>query len=541
MRKHATHLAVLWRSHVWARAVAIASALIVLFFAVWEWCERSLLHSREPATPPSLHGLHLLRGIGASLAAAMLVAWLMVRANRWPSQALLDAPLERGPLTEEQWARNYGRWFIVLRWIAVVVSAAMVFLATHVSDVLPRQVWIRLSIPIIALAGCNVCYQVLLRRRIWSRNLLPVQILLDLLILTAMLHFSGGIENPLSLVMVFHVIIAGIMLDRRRCFLFAGIASGLYALLAFGELFGVLHHYTLFTFPHEHNDSGLTHAAHFTPYVVSSVTVQTVVLLLSAYFVTTLAERVLYDERQLAQMYRRQCDAQERLVRVSRLAAMGELAGKVAHEVNNPIGIVSAKARLLVDHHRGEMSAHVAGELEKITSQSDRVARVAQGLLTYCRAADPGRVAARVDVAVKRALDLIEPRARQAKVQIEQHVPDDLPPARVNPDEIEQVFCNLFINALDAMRGRNGGRLSVRAMCEEDQIVVAVQDSGCGMSDEVQRRIFEPFYTTKKDDGTGLGLSICQELVHASGGSITVQSEPGRGSTFTLRLAVARG
>jgi signal transduction histidine kinase len=218
---------------------------------------------------------------------------------------------------------------------------------------------------------------------------------------------------------------------------------------------------------------------------------------------------------------------------------MGELAGQVAHEVNNPIGIVSAKARLLVDHHRGEMSEHVAAELEKITTQSDRVARVAQGLLTYCRTADLGRAAAKVDVAVKRAIHLIEPRAHQSKVTIEEQLPDDLPRVRANSDELEQVFCNLFINALDAMP--TGGRLCVAAACDGDHVAISVQDSGCGMTADVRARIFDPFFTTKKQDGTGLGLSICQELVHASGGSIVVESEPTHGSKFTLRLAIAHG
>jgi signal transduction histidine kinase len=400
-----------------------------------------------------------------------------------------------------------------------------------------------------------------------------------------------------------------------------------------------LHHYTLYTFPHLGHEHGLPHAAHFTPYVMSSVVVQAVVLLLTAYFVTTLAERVLYDERELASMAERamaqrqlleramettgtglrvldqnlhpfwlneqwmklmtnesdeqnatasqtladgqvrvteiaeadgssarrvlqlttaplygksqqvaqivelaqdvtrQREAQERLIRSSRLAAMGELAGEIAHEVNNPIGVVSAKARILLNSHREEMSEHVAAELEKMTAQADRVARVAQGLLTYCRPAHPARVSANVATAVQRAVNLVEQRARSSGVTIEQQLPPDLPSARANLDEMEQVLCNLLLNALDAMP--EGGLLTIAGRVDQNLVEVTVRDTGCGMSPEVRQRVFEPFFTTKKREGTGLGLSICQGLVTACGGVIQVASEPGRGSTFIIRLPVA--
>ena len=624
------------------RSLAVVAALVLLFFGAWEWIERWA--GWDERVPSAVHALHLVRGVGAALVAAALVAWLIGQASPplTGAQPRDDAQWwERGQFTAEQWARSYGRWFIVMRWIAIAVSAALIFLATHVSDVLPHEMWIPLSIPIVVLAACNVGYEVLLRRRMWLDQLLAIQIAVDLMALAVLLHFSGGVENPLSLLMVFHVIIAGIILDRSKCFITAAGAAALYALLALGEWSGVLPHYTLYTFPHVGHEHGVPHAAHFTPYVMSSVVVHAVVLLLTAYFVTTLRERVLYDERELAAMAERalaqqqlleramettgtglrvldqqlrpfwlneqwkkllpardgerddlvasrtladgqvrftevaesegslgrrvlqlttaplynksnqiiqvvelaqdvtrQREAQERLIRSSRLAAMGELAAEVAHEVNNPIGIVCAKARILLNSHRSEMSEHVAAELEKITTQADRVARVAQGLLTYCRSAEPARVSAGLATAVKRAVDLVEQRARAARVQIEKQLPSDLPPARANLDEMEQVLCNLLLNAIDAMR--DGGRITIAGRFDRDNVEVSVQDTGCGMPPQVRQRVFEPFFTTKKREGTGLGLSICQGLVTASGGIIEVESEVGRGSTFTVRLPISQ-
>ena len=551
-----------------------------------------------------------------------------------------------GQQTPSQWARDYGRWFILMRWIAVGVSAGLVFFATQVAPVLPHDLWLPLAATVGALAASNVCYTLLLRRAIWNCQLVPVQIVIDLLLLAILLHYSGGIENPLSLLMVFHVIIAGIVLTPRICFLTAAIASTLYALLAMGEWSDVVPHYTLSIFPHFHGEHAVTHAAHSTPYVMSSIGVQTMVLFLTAYFVSTLAERVLYDERELAAMAERamaerqlleramvttgtglrvldrglrrewaneqwkhlvpsdaeqivdgaitparqtlldgrvrlsesigtpsgagdrilqvttaplydqsqqitqvaelvqdvtqQREAQARLVQASRLAAMGEMAGQIAHEVNNPIAIVSAKARLLLDDHGSEMSAHVASELEKIVSHADRVARVAQGLLTYCRPAERQRAPLDLRLPIERALGLVEQRAQAMHVKVENLVPQ-IPTVLGNCDEMEQVFCNLFLNALDAMAASDGGSLTVRGRCEGDQVEIAVQDTGRGMPEEVRQRIFEPFFTTKFKGGTGLGLAICQELVRSSGGTLDVVSKVGAGSTFLLRLPRMHG
>jgi signal transduction histidine kinase len=632
------------------RAFALTAGAVLVFFALWELIERRAGGELDS----HLRALHLLRGIGASLAAAGLVAWLIRHASPSPGPVPAVDPWRlRGPLSGEQWAQRYGRWFVMMRWIFLGVSGAMVIFATQVGDLVDHSLWLPLTIPLALLALLNIGYGLLLSRGAQFRRLLPAQILIDLVVLTVLLHFSGGIENPLSLLMVFHVIISGIVLDRRRCFQTAAAASALYAMLAMAEWSGLLQHYTLHTFPHFHilRADGPIHAAHFTSYVLSCVVVHAAVLLLTAYFVSTLAERVFYDERMLAAMAERalaerqlleramettgtglrvldrrmqphflneqwrrlmgqgqtdgehlcgeacaarrtfedgqvrlteiacdargpavdgtgsrrflqlttaplydaagqvgqvvelaqdvtrQKDAQEHLLQAGRLAATGELAGQVAHEVNTPIAILSVKARLLLGDHRQDMSDHVASELEKITHQAERVARVAQGLLGYCRAPVAGRMPTDVRVPLGRALELVEQRAAKALIQIENRLPPDLPPALINPSEMEQVFSNLLFNALDAMPA--GGRLVLCGRRGSACLEVMVEDSGCGMSAEVRRRIFEPFFTTKGKNGTGLGLAICRELIRGCGGNIEVDSEPGSGSRFKVILPLA--
>jgi C4-dicarboxylate-specific signal transduction histidine kinase len=229
---------------------------------------------------------------------------------------------------------------------------------------------------------------------------------------------------------------------------------------------------------------------------------------------------------------------QERVRRAEQLAAVGELAGKVAHEVNNPIAVISAKARLLLSRNRNELSGHAATELVKITDLSDKVAHIARGLLTYARPSHGVAAPTDIKTVVGRALSMVEAAAEAAGVEILEHVPASLPPVHANAVEMEQVFVNLFMNALDAMP--DGGRLSVRAAVAADQgerLTVVVEDTGVGIPHELQDQVFEPFMTTKpQGKGTGLGLAVCLGLLRSHGGEIALESEPGAGTRVYVHL-----
>ncbi len=243
---------------------------------------------------------------------------------------------------------------------------------------------------------------------------------------------------------------------------------------------------------------------------------------------------------ELAQDVTAQKQAQAQLMRAGQLAAVGELAGQVAHEVNNPIAIISAKARLLLADHHDEMSPKIAQELEKMTDLADRVARIAQGLLSYCRPSRARRERLDIRQPVRKCLAMVDRHARSSGIVIYDDLPAVIPDVNSNPQELEQVFLNLVINALDAMP--TGGELRVSAATavladKEPGIAVSVADTGVGIEAEIRERIFEPFFTTKQEGcGTGLGLSIGLSLVRELGGDIEVESEPGKGSSFTVKL-----
>lgn len=508
-----------------------------------------------------MHFAQMYKGILCFLVLTASVGWMIIRSS--PSLLVQEMSEEtEGAVqhfTEDERVRIYSRWFIAMRWIAVLLATMLVVVSVRFFGWLPSEVWWPLSLTVSALAASNILFMFLVCRGYVFHLLLPAQAYLDLIVLTVLLHFSGGIENPLSMAMIFHVTIAGILLSRRQCYLVGAAASTLFALLAWGEWSEVIEHYTLQLFPHFPDQSGeLFHPAHHTLYVSSRVFLQAVVIFLTAYFVTTLAERLRRNERRLKATAERatagqrllekvlveQKQAQEQMMRAGKLAAVGELAGRVAHEVNNPIAIISAKARLLLADHSGEMSAKIAQELHKITDYADRVARTAQGLLSYCRPLSTTRVLLDIRQPIRKCLAMIEQHALKSGVAILDELPGDVPLVKGNAGELEQIFLNLFLNALDAMPKGGTLRISQNGSAMPDAwrptIAIVVEDSGAGIPDAIHDKIFEPFFTTKQEGrGTGLGLPICLGLLRSHDGEIKVESEPCKGSRFTVRLPVA--
>jgi two-component system sensor histidine kinase HydH len=221
----------------------------------------------------------------------------------------------------------------------------------------------------------------------------------------------------------------------------------------------------------------------------------------------------------------------EDLSRSRRLAALGELAAGVAHEIRNPLSAIRGLVLYLAKKFSpGSSEAEYAGV---VVSEVDRMGRVIGGLLDFARPKAPEFVRVNLADVVRHALTLIEDEARAAGIALERRIDPDLPPAQVDRDQVTQVLLNLLVNALEAMP--DGGRLEVGVQREADRAVIRVSDTGPGISPEDRARLFDPFFTTKKK-GSGLGLAIAQRIVENHGGTIRVDSEIGRGTTFLVSL-----
>lgn len=192
---------------------------------------------------------------------------------------------------------HFAWWFIGMRWVAAFVAFLLVLLTTRIFHFLEASAFWWLSGLVGLLALTNLVYIQFLRKQRWLRFILDLQIIVDLLILTAMLHCSGGIENPLAFAYLFHIIIAGILLDQRHCYAIVGLASGLFALLALAEMAELIVHRTLLVFPHIGEHGEWHHAAHQPLYVASRLGLQFLLLTLTAYFTTTIMKRLRAEEQ----------------------------------------------------------------------------------------------------------------------------------------------------------------------------------------------------------------------------------------------------
>jgi len=222
-------------------------------------------------------------------------------------------------------------------------------------------------------------------------------------------------------------------------------------------------------------------------------------------------------------------DAQEELVRKGKLAVLGQLAGGVGHELRNPLGIISNAVYFLKLTNVGADEASKE-YLNIISSEVYNSQKIISDLLGFARTSHAERSAVALPILVTEVLAQIRP---SKDVTVVLDIPEALPMLSVDPGQIKQVLSNLMLNACQAMPG--GGTLTVSARSGDKRVRVAVTDTGYGMSEEEQSRIFEPLYSTKAR-GIGLGLSVTKNLVAANDGTIGVGSEPGKGSTFTVVL-----
>jgi signal transduction histidine kinase len=231
---------------------------------------------------------------------------------------------------------------------------------------------------------------------------------------------------------------------------------------------------------------------------------------------------------------------QETLVESAKLAAIGELAASVAHEVNNPLMVIMGNSNLLHRQLPSDSPAH--GRVSEIEAEAQRACRIVRDLLNFARRREPKLEQLSVHEVLDRAIELLGPKLAGSPVEVERVFDLSLPAIRGDRDQLTQVFINLITNALDAMD--NGGRVVLQTGIHQEEdgrtmVGVSVADTGQGIPPEHRARVFEPFYTTKREGrGTGLGLSVSLGIVQMHRGSIDVESKLGRGTTMRVTLPV---
>jgi len=229
---------------------------------------------------------------------------------------------------------------------------------------------------------------------------------------------------------------------------------------------------------------------------------------------------------------------EQQLLLTGRLAAVGELAAGVAHELNNPLAAVQAYAQLL--NERQDLDESVKTDLQTIHTEAQRASRITGNLLSFARQYKPERTLISINDMLQQALELDAYHLKVSGIEVVTQFDPDLPKTLADPHQMQQVFVNLITNAEQAItEARGKGTLRVRTSRVAAEIHISFQDNGPGIPDENLTRLFDPFFTTKTvGKGTGLGLSICYGIVKEHGGRLHAESELGKGTTFVVELPI---
>ncbi len=478
-----------------------------------------------------------------------------------------------------------------------------------------------------------------------------VQIICDLIILTLLIHFSGGAENPFLFFFVFHTILASILLERRESYIFAFTAILLFGTMIFLEYTGIAAHHCMLL--HRNPFTGIITVPELwknVSYLSVTFFVFVTTLLISTYLTGSVATRLRERSRKLGalqeellrvekdkwravlecmregvvfvdnegkvtfynasasdikdvalmacrpvsapdgleerlelfrkdnihdfsrtltidgRVYENTCSSindsegrylgkvivsrditerkemERRLMHQEKMTVIGKMAAGIAHELNNPLGVVSMYTQIAINKVLPGEPIH--DYLDTIKRNTEVCKKVIQGLLTYSRTGPTYRRSVNLNECIKDVLFMCKPLMDKQGSTLELEQDPGLPEYEGDPDQLRQVFMNLVINAVHAMEG--GGRLKVitevcNGVNSAETIRIVFRDTGKGISPKDLPGIFEPFFTTKPEGvGTGLGLSTCRSILEGHGGAINVDSEEGKGSQFTILLPLKK-
>ncbi|MBN2032495.1 MAG: two-component sensor histidine kinase [Deltaproteobacteria bacterium] len=235
----------------------------------------------------------------------------------------------------------------------------------------------------------------------------------------------------------------------------------------------------------------------------------------------------------------------KQLMETGKMASLGELSAGVAHEINNPLAIILTERQILLDlaeHHSAldeQFKKDLKESLDQMDVQVNRCKRITHNLLRFSRRTKSVMEKVNLNEFLGEIVELMEREARSSGIKFLKDLDPNLKPVLSDPSQLQQVFLNLFTNAIDAHDGKPYGTVRITTKWDDrnQRVRITVADTGSGIPEKNLSKIFDPFFTTKPvGRGTGLGLSICYSTIHRLGGTISATSEPGEGTEFTLDL-----
>ena len=530
-------------------------------------------------------------------------------------------------------------WLIRLRWIAILGLFITTYIASSVFNVVSWVAPLYVIGIVLGLTNAGFLYYTrVLRTKKYAivQRHAGIQIMWDLVSLTCLIYFGGGIENPFILYFLFHVIIAGILLEKIYSYLQAVFATCLFALMILLEYYSVI--------PHQHLNMFSVFAPgkeiwHSEEYILGIFFALASTIFISVYFVTSIMDRlrksgddVLFEIKSTIEnmaegvvfidpsdrvtmcnkavertwkMKREEIigksikdnlscyigaagakiteksrkgikasqhqeiktkngylyntysavhgndgkfwgtvltshDITERkklerqLLHSERLAAIGEMSAKVAHEIKNPLSSISLNTELLHDEinsYNGGRTKDADDMIQSIMKEIDRLTEISEEYLQFARFPRLELKPVSVNDMLSKLTKFLKKEMFQRNIILGESYAADLPEVLLDKNQIRQVFLNIFKNSFEAMP--EGGRLCISTEVSGDNVAVCISDTGSGIAEEDIQKIFDPFYSSKVD-GTGLGLALTKKTIEVHGGEMFCESTVGVGTTIHL-------
>lgn len=424
-------------------------------------------------------------------------------------------------------------WFINLRWIACFLILSILFVSVYIFDFsLPVG---HLLIVVFAIFFYNSIFALITKfilscKSVKSRFLLIFinsQIILDLIFFTAMLHYSGGVENPFKYIYMFHIIISSKLLSMKNTLLHVTISAVLFNFIAWGEYLGFLEHYSL---------QGIMIQDNFL-FTLQRTFALTFALFVIFYLAEVISTKLRTSWGELEQRNRELIALDKERVFVMQ---------RVSHDLKSPLSAIASLIQLVLNGYTGKINQNQRNILDKAKRRTRELMELVNDILLYARLKKlPDHFVEQkvfnVSKVLKNQTELLNPLARDKNIDFRINIEKGLKVIG-EKDSAKEAFTNLIENAIKYTP--NNGKVTVNARKNKDNILIKISDTGIGIPKEDQEDVFKEFFRASnvkktKIEGTGLGMSIVKKIITLMRGKIDLESQENKGTTFYIKLPQA--
>ncbi len=503
--------------------------IVVFVFGGYELLERLYV---EPFYPDLKYYLHIGRGVLTGLLTAVLAGYYLTSNPPFPDDESRIAGRVQEEIEEETRELSFrsmatdriNHWLIRMRWLACAVAGLLLFAGHYSMEFISRTQFVALLALFILVGLANVPVHYFSGNREGHRTITIVQVAIDLVAITVIVHLTGGVLSPFVFLYIFHVIISGMMYSENFSYMTSIVASSLFGAVLVLEGTGVLGHWPILEMSEVSLDGQPVSLYRQPSILLSSAGLLAGFFLVVSYLTTAVRRRLERERNRFRQ----------ELVSSGKMKVLRDIADGIAHEMGNSLNCLTTRLQLLRRKEPEDLTEH----LDVLEKHAERIKRQIRAFVHIARPDQrPQRngTTGKVNQAIRKAVEVLSFDQKGKHVELKTDLDENVPEVRLPQEPLEHVMLNLARNGMEAIPQEEGGTVSIQSRAEDGNVRVDVTDDGTGMDSDVEDRAFDPFFSTKKA-GYGLGLFLVKRILTACGGEISVDSTPGEGTRCTVFL-----